>query len=461
MLHEVDCLIVGATILTLNKAREIIRDGAVAIEGGRLVAVGKATEVQGTYRGREHIDANGFLLTPGFVDGHIHITGDPLTRGFPRAVSEEGFADSLEKYVIPLYRNHTPEDEHLSARLAALAMLKSGTTCFMEAGTVSHLDAVVAGLRETGIRGRVGNWIEGRAFDPATDQEALSRQEIDRLEQQIAAYPADGGALIAATPVLVGHVTNSDAVWQAAKRLADAHGLTVSAHMSPHADDPDWYLANIGRRPIVHLAELGALGPNVCLTHVAHIDDAEFKALVESGTNVIHCPHGAVYHAFGVSKVGRFPEMLEAGVNVLFGTDGIATDIQRSAQMMAGVFKDARMDSTVLPATQLLEMATLNGARALGLDHEIGSLEVGKKADLVLHDTNRPEMRPLFDPVGQLMTDTDGRSVHSVWVDGQRVVANGRATLIDEAPLIEQAQRAGEEIIARCGLSIESVWPTR
>ena len=260
--------------------------------------------------------------------------------------------------------------------------------------------------------------------------------------------------------MLIGHNTATDALWRGAKALADAHGAGISAHMSPVQNDADWYLANTGRRPIEHLADIGVLGPNVNLVHMVHVDETEMALLARTGTNVTHCPGAALKGAYGSSRLGRFPEMAAAGVNLLLGTDGADNhDLMRTATLMAGLFKDARQDAGLFPAHRAIEMATLNGARAMGLGHEIGSLEPGKKADLVLHDTDRPEWRPLLNVVNQLVWSADGRGVHSVWVDGRRVVDNYRCTTIDEDRLYAEAQRAAEAITARSGLPALSAWP--
>ncbi len=443
----------------MNPERQVIGDGALAILGDRIVAIGKREQLQRSVAAKQTLDARRFVMTPGFVDGHIHITGDPLTRGFARGGPDVAPSERMSRWVIPIFRAHTPGDEHISAQCAALAMMRHGTTCFLEAGTVSHLDAVMEGLAETGMRGRVGEWVEGRAYDPAADQVKASAAAIAILESEIARYPDDGDAKLAAWPVLVGHSTNSDDVWRAAKALADEHGLGVSAHMSPRASDPAWFLANHGRRPLEHLADLGMLGSNVSLTHLADIDGSELDILARSGANAIHCPHAALYGGFGVSRIGLFPEMIERGVTVMLGTDGLATDILSSARLMAGVFRDARSDQTLFPATTILELATVNGARAMGLSSLIGSLEVGKKADLVLHDTDLPEWGPIFDPVAQLALSAPPGGVHSVWIDGVRVIEAGRATLIDEARLLADAKQAGAALIARTGLPNTLSWP--
>jgi cytosine/adenosine deaminase-related metal-dependent hydrolase len=460
-LLDAEVMIAGATLITMNAVREVIEDGAIAIAGDRIVAVGKREALARTVKAAGVIDGRRFAVTPGFVDAHIHITGDPLTRGFARGAPGETWSEKLQRWVIPLFRAQTAEDEKLAAQCAALAMIRYGTTTFVEAGTVLKLDAVMEGLSETGIRGRVGEWVEGRAYDPALDQAKVSADAIKILESEVARYPDRGGeARLAAWPLLVGHSTNSDEVWLAAKTLADDHDLRVSAHMSPRAGDPAWFLERYNRRPLEHLADIGALGERIMLTHLADVDRRELELLVASGAGAIHCPHAALQGGFGVAHIGLFPEMLERGVDVMLGTDGMAADILGSGRLMASLFRDARCDQELIPATTVLEMAILNPARAMGLSHRIGSLEPGKKADFVLHDTWLPDWGgPVFDVVNQLAFSAPSSGVHSVWIDGVRVLEDGRPTLIDQDKLMADARQAGRALIARTGLPNRTPWP--
>ena len=455
---EADLLIAGATVITMNAAREVIADGAIAIRGDRIAAVGRRADLERSVRANRTLDGRRFVATPGFVDAHIHITADPLTRGFARGGPDDSWSDRLMKWVIPIFRSQTPDDERLAAQCAALAMIRYGTTTFLEAGTVSHLDATMEGLAATGIRGRVGEWVEGRSRGSPDEQAKASSAAIAVLRSEIERYPDDGG-LLAAWPVLVGHSTNSDDVWRAAKALADQHGVRVSAHMSPRSGDPEWYLANTGRRPVEHLEAIGALGPNVALTHLACIDEAELAALKRTGAHAIHCAHAAFQGGFGLSRTGLFPEMIEAGVNVMLGTDGVAADILSSARLMGSVFRDARQDQELFPPGQMLELATLNAARGMGLEHMIGSLEAGKKADIVLHDTDLPEWGPVFDAPAQLALSAPPHGVHSVWVDGAQLLDGGRSTVLDEERLLADARQAGLALIARTGLANRTSWP--
>lgn len=457
---EADLLISGATLITMDADRRVIEDGAIAIAGDKIAAIGKREAIAREVKAKETFDGHRFLATPGFIDGHIHITGDPLTRGFARGAPEDTWSEKLQRWVIPIFKAQTAEDERFAAQCAALAMIRYGTTTFVEAGTVLQLDAVMEGLAETGIRGRVGEWVEGRAFNPADDQAKVSAAAIAILESEIERYPDKGGAArLAAWPLLVGHSTNSDDVWRAAKALADEHDLRVSAHMSPRAADADWFLAKYNRRPLEHLADIGVMGKRVMLTHLANIDRSELDVLVQSGAACVHCPHAALQGGMGVSRIGLFPEMLDRGVDVLLGTDGVAADILSSARLMASLFRDARADQNIFPPPTILELMTTNPARAMGMSGRIGSLEAGKKADIVLHDTHLPEWGPVFDPADQLAMSAPPGGVHSVWIDGVRVLADGRPTLLDQEKLMADARQAGRAVIARTKLPNKPTWP--
>ncbi len=454
---NVDTLIIGATIITMDDSRRVITDGAVGITGDRISAVGKREDLEAACVATETIDGRSFVMTPGFINGHVHLT-ETLLKGF---IPEDlPFDEGLMRWTIPLYEIQSPAEQAIGARLAVLGMLKTGTTCFLEAGTLIALDAVFAAIEGTGIRGRVGAWTMDRSFAPDADESALTEAALRTLEEQMIRYPGDQGQLVSAWPMLIGHNTATDALWQGAKRIADDHGGGICAHMSPVANDANWYIANTGHRPIEHLAAMGVLGANVNLIHMVHTADAERTILVSTKTNVTFCPGAALRGGYGAACVGMFPEMATDGVNLLLGTDGADhADMMRAIGQMAGMFKDARQDTGIFPASRVIEMATINGARAMGLAHEIGSIATGMKADLVLHDVDRPEWRPLLNPVNQLVWSADGRGVHSVWVNGRRVVDSYVCTTIDEQALFIEAQSAAESIVARSGLPALSDWP--
>ncbi|MEN7538576.1 amidohydrolase family protein [Aurantiacibacter flavus] len=456
---EADLLVTGAEIITMNGAREVIRDGALATRGDSIVMVGKSAQAARTVRAKKTVDGTGFVISPGFVDGHIHITADPLTRGFVRRMPEDSWGNNLAKWVIPLFKCQTAEDERLAAQLSAATMIRYGTTTFLEAGTVIQMEAVMEALGETGIRGRVGQWVEGRDWGSTGNESAKIDEAIGLLRSEVEAWPDDGDCLLAAWPVLVGHSTNPDEVWLAARHIADERGLKLSAHMSPRQSDPDWFLQSYNRRPLEHLADIGAMGPNVLLTHLAAIDESELQVLAESGAGCIHCPDAAFLGGMGLARQGLHPEMLDRGVTVMLGTDGMASDILSSARRMAAGYRDARGDQDLLPSTSLLELATVNGAKAMGWQDRIGAIAPGFKADFVMHDTRRVEWGPVFDSVGQLALCAPPAGVHHVWINGRQVLDAGRNLLLDEEKLLADAVQAGKALVERTGLPVRTPWP--
>ncbi len=365
-------------------------------------------------------------------------------------------------WLCPLYSVHRADEERVSGQLAAVEMLKSGTTTFLEAGTIRFLDDVVDGLVEVGIRGRVGRWVWDLPPEPDVYRQDTD-QAIAHLDRQLTDLRSVGDGRIGAWSILVGHTTCSDPLWRAARELATRHGTGMSFHMSPALLDPDGFIAEFGHRPMVHLAELGVLGSDVAITHCVRVDDQELRIMAEHRVNVAHCPTTALKVSYGVTQFGKMPEMVQAGINVSIGTDGNNasnySDLHRAAYLVAGLFKDARVDPQMFPAEMAYEMATIGGATTMQMADEIGSLEVGKQADVVLHDTDRPEWRPLLNVMNQLVWSADGRGVHTVLVGGHVVVEDGRMTTVDEERLYAEAQRMGEEIVIRSGLPDKAKFP--
>ncbi len=458
---HVDVIVEAWQVVTMNAGRDIIRHGAVAVLGSTIVAVGKASDIRQRFTADRILGGDRFVLTPGMVNTHIHITGEPLTRGY--VPDDTPFVENVFEWLCPLYSVFDAAEERLSGQLAAVEMMRSGTTTFLEAGTIRFLDEVVDGLVEVGIRGRVGQWVWDLPPEPSVYRQTTDAA-IAHLEHQLDAHASHADGRIGAWSILVGHTTCSDPLWKAAKALSDEHGVGMSFHMSPAQLDPDGFIAEFGQRPMVHLAEIGVLDRNVAMTHVIRIDDVELGIIAQSGASVAHCPTTALKVAYGVTQVGKFPEMVQRGVNVSIGTDGNNasnySDLMRATYLVAGLFKDARVDPQMFPAEKAYEMATLGGARTMLMEDEIGALAPGMKADLVLHDTDRPEWRPLLNVMNQLVWSADGRGVHTVLIDGKVVVEDGHCTTIDEERMWVEAQRMGETITARSGLPDKAKFPT-
>jgi 5-methylthioadenosine/S-adenosylhomocysteine deaminase len=265
---------------------------------------------------------------------------------------------------------------------------------------------------------------------------------------------------------LVGHGLASDELLQGAAELARASGTRMTMHMSPGRADPEHYLARTGRRPLLHLADLGVLGPHLLIAHGVWLDDAEVAALLTSGTALAYCPWAYLRLGQGVTVAGRHAEIFARGGRVALGCDsgnaGDAADILRAAALAAGIAKDTAIDPAIgFGAAEALEMATIRGAEAVGMAGRIGSLEEGKQADLVVHDATGPQWIPRGDVAQQLVWSADGRSVRDVVVAGRVVVRQGRCVTVDEGALREEAAKASAELLARAGVTVRHRWPVK
>ncbi|MFC0452297.1 amidohydrolase family protein [Rhodococcus jostii] len=456
---HIDTLINNTMVVTMNADRHVLADASVAINRDRIVDIGKTAELDSRYDARETIDGSRFVVTPGMVNTHVHLTGEPLTKGY--APENIDLDTLIFDWLCPMYGMYTEDEERLSAQLLATEMLKSGTTCFLEAGSIKYVDAVVDGLVEIGIRGRVGKWIWDLPPEPLPLRQSTV-EAIANLEKTLADHRNAAGGRIQAWAMVLGHTTCSDELWTAAADAAKRWETGINFHMSHGPGDAAGFAEQYGERPLEHLDRLGVLGPNCVVAHAVHVTDAEIDLLARSGTSVAHAPTAALRCSVGVTQIGRVPELVKAGVNVSIGIDGCNAsnyaDMMRATYLVAGLYKDARRDPSMFPSEMAFEMATLGGARSIHAEHEIGSIEVGKKADLVLHDRLRPEWTPLLNVAAQLVWSADGRGVHTVFVDGRKVVDNYSLTTIDEVALYRRAQTAGEAIVARSGLPDLSTW---
>ncbi len=457
---NIDFLVDAWYVVTMNESRDIIHRGSLAIRDDIIIDVGKTSELETKYIPKRRIGGDRFVVTPGMINTHIHITGEPITRGY--VPDDTPFMENVFVWLCTLYSVQRPEEEIASAKLASVEMLRSGTTCFLEAGTILHFDEVFAELSTIGIRGRVGSWVWDIPPEPSVYRQSTD-QAITKLQRQLEKYHCPND-LLSAWSILVGHTTCSDPLWKAAKTFSDQYDVGMSFHMSPAEMDPEGFVASFGQRPIVHLADIGVLDHKCALTHAVRVSDAEIDILAKLGASIAHCPTTALKVSYGITQVGKFPEMVQKGINVSLGTDGNNasnySDLMRAAYLVAGLFKDAREDPQMFPAEKAFEMATIDGAKTMLMQDQIGSLEPGKKADLVLHDTDRPEWRPLLNVMNQLVWSADGRGVHTVLVDGKIVVENYVCITVDEERLWADVQSMGEAVAGRSGLPDKAKYPT-
>jgi cytosine/adenosine deaminase-related metal-dependent hydrolase len=448
-------LVEHAVVVTMDAARRIFLDGSVLVDGERIVQVGRAADVRPPAPLTRVIDGRGRLVLPGFVDTHVHLS-EHLSRGLmPDDVPVDRY---VPDWYVPLYATITPEEEAAAAQLACLEMLRTGTTTFCEAGTLFDLPAVAQAVDAIGLRAILGRWTWDLARGPG--RLAQSTEETLRLtEEALLDVKQCATARVSAWPLLIGFGTGSEALIRGAHALADRHGTGWG--MMQFASHPLRKTADT--LPLRSLDDWGVLGPRTKLAHMVHVDEDDIALLAQRDVKISHCPSAALKHVKGLFAHGRFAEMLEAGVTVSLGGDSANGsnhfDMLRLMYLAGLVSKDAHLDPAVMPPEQVLEMATLHGAHALGLGDEIGSLEPRKRADLVVFDLDLPEWRPLLDPVNTLVYSASGASVHTVMVDGRLVLDDRRVTMVDELEVLTRVERLARPYHARAGLAARPKWP--
>jgi cytosine/adenosine deaminase-related metal-dependent hydrolase len=444
-------------VLTLDGGRRIIEDGSILVEGQRIGRVGKAAELAAA-RADRVIDARHLVAAPGFINGHMHISYAHAVRGiFPDDVG------SPLSHVFRLQMAMTEEEEYWTTLLGLVELLRNGTVCFVDPGSTKFPDACLQAYEAAGIRVILGECVADQAAPFPLPRHA-TQDAIDRTRAFLRKWDGRLDGRIRAWAMPFSPETCSADLLRGVKRVADEHGAGLTLHHGSGPEARRESLARHGRRPTEYLESLGVLGPNVLLSHALGLDEAEIECLARTGTAVAMCPVTAAKGGRGIAQHGRMPELLAQGVRVALGTDSPNNsnhlDLVRALNMAAIQYKDARQDMRQIPAEAALEMATLMGARALGLGDALGSIEPGKRADVVLFDTRRPEWQALFNPVNNLVYNADGRSVHTVIVDGRVVVDAYRQSFVEEDRLFARVQEIGEGLLARTGVPLpRSRWP--
>ena len=430
----------------MNASRELLSDGAVAVVDGLIAAVGGFADLAARYPAAEVIGTPESLVTPGYINAHQHLTGDRLIHScIPDAIDSQV---AIFAWAVPVHAAHTGDDDELSATLGAVEALSNGVTCTVEAGTVAHPARVAAALHRVGMRATLGQWgwdIAGAPFAAPADE------VVDRQRELIGLLPR--GGLVEAWVTLVGHDLMSDDLVVRASELARTSGVGMTFHLSPHSGDAVSYLARTGRRPFVHLDDLGVLGEHVLVAHAVHLDDDEVEVVLRTRTAVVSCPWAYLRLAQGVTTAGRHGELFLRGGRLAIGCDaenaGDAVDVLRAAALFVGLERDRAGDAFSITAHHALELLTIRGAEAIGKADVIGSLEVGKQADVVVHDTRGPQWLPMStDPILQLVWASDGRSVSDVVVAGRHVVSGGRCISVDIDSLRRQALQRRDHLLA-------------
>lgn len=438
-------LIKNGTLVTMNPANRIIR-GDLLITHGRITEIGVFDQTADVV-----IDASECAVIPGFVQTHIHLC-QTLFRG---AADDLALIDWLKKRVWPMEAAHTEASIAASARLGIAELIKGGTTCALTMETVNHTAQVFEVVEETGFRATVGKCMMDKGAEvPKPLQEETARS----IEESIALLEkwhgrADGRIRYCFAPRFAISCTRE--LLERVGELARERGVMIHTHASENRTECAMVEQETGLRNINYLQSVGVAGRHVALAHCVHLSNEEIRILKSTGTNVVHCPSSNLKLGSGIAPITK---LLEEEISVSLGADGAACNnrLDMFTEMRtAALLQKALHGPEVLPAGRVLRMATIDGARALGLDAEIGSLEVGKRADVAVVNMDRLHTSPESDIVSRLVYAAEASDVQSVIIDGRVMMGDRELLTIDEAETVAEANAQSELLQSRAGLSTD------
>jgi 5-methylthioadenosine/S-adenosylhomocysteine deaminase len=428
--ESADWIWTGRYVVTMDPQRRVIENGAIAIRGERILAAGPKSEIEQRYQARQHLDRPDAILAPGLIDTHTHAAMS-LFRGI---ADDLRLQEWLEHYIFPAEaRNVTPEFVRWGTRLGCLEMLLSGTTTYTD--MYYFEDVVAEATKEAGMRGVLGETIIGfpspDAKSPA-DALAFTDRFLTRFH---------GDSLI--VPAVAPHAiyTNSDETLKACRALANRHDAPLVIHLSETKHENDECMAKRHATPTQALDALGVFNGRTVAAHAVWVDEADLRILKLRGVGIAHCPSSNMKLASGIAPVTR---MLALDLAVGLGPDGPAgsnNDLNMFEEMdlAAKLQKVTTGDPRSVPAEAAVEMATIRGARALGMEKEIGSLESGKRADLISIRLDRPNAVPLYNVYSQMVYALKGSDVEDVMVNGKLLVKDAQALTLNAAQIEAKA----------------------
>ena len=452
---QIDTIVHGIDwLITVDRDRRVISDAAVAIDAGSIVAVGKTREVLGGFEARNLVDGTGTVATPGFIDCHLH-SSFHLSRGL---ADEANAREFLVQRMYPYEAALRPADVRLSSRLAAREMLRHGTTTFVDPGN-AHPAETVAGVAPSGIRAIIA----ASAFDlggsdfGVVPAELVASPQIaaDRAEALFGEFEGAFDGRVHVSVSFRGLNNSSDDLIQALNEVAGRHAAMLQTHACFNYSTHDSSVQKHGIPEVERLDNLGALHERTLLVHGAWLEPHEVVLIRERSAKVVVNPSSSVHNGYGNLQVGHAPELLADRVTVGLGSDHASSgpvDMVREMFLAACGYKEARFNPRVMPPETVLEMATINAAVAIGQGDRLGSVEVGKQADLVLFDATAPEWQPLYNPVSNLVYSATGSNVDTVLIGGDVVVADARLQKVDEADLQSDLRRDLPGLARRIGV---------
>lgn len=433
-------LIKNGALVTMDAENSIVR-GDLVIRNGLISAVGGQDKGEAD----EVIDASGCAVLPGFVQTHIHLC-QTLFRG---AADDLSLIDWLKKRIWPMEAAHTPESIRASARLGVAELIKGGTTCALTMETVRHTKEVLRVVKESGFRATVGKCMMDKGSDLPPELHEETRASIDESVRLIDEWhgKADGRIRCCFAPRFAVSCTR-ELLAEVAK-LARERGVMIHTHASESRNECEIVERETGERNIDYLNSLGVVGAHVVLAHCIHLDNAEMETLAGSKTHVAHCPSSNLKLGSGIARV---TEMLARGISVSLGADGAPCNnrLDMFTEMRtAALLQKALHGPEVLAASRALQMATIDGARALGLADQIGSLEVGKRADVIVVDLNQLHSAPETDVVSSLVYSAQASDVRTTIIDGRIVMCDREPTTMKEEDVIADADRQAKALSER------------
>ena len=456
-------LIKNGYVLTLNKDRQIIRDGAVYIEDSKIVDVGK-TENLLDYKAEQTIDATNKIVMPGLIDTHIHLS-QALIRG---CADDVALVDWLKKYVWVLQGNFTNEDGKVSAELCMAEMIRTGTTSFLDCMIHNRygFDGIAQAVERVGMRAALSKIImnsTGYADNPdimypgmVEDAEACL-DETDRMHKKWHGT-ADGRIQVWYGLRSLGGVTPE--LFQRVAGLARLKGTRMTMHLGEVIDDVRFVKENYNTNLTGFARQNNLLGPEMVFAHGVHFEESELKVLADTKTNISHCPASNTKLASGFAKI---PQMLKLGVPVSLGCDGGPSDntydMVREMRLAALIHKPVANDPLVVSAENVIEMATLGGAVAMGIQDTVGSLEKGKLADIILIDMYNLGLTPPVNPVSNLVYSGNGLYVDTVLVNGRVLMHNKQLLTLNREEVIQNTRSHIVDLLERADVSISPKWP--
>jgi 5-methylthioadenosine/S-adenosylhomocysteine deaminase len=428
--RSVDLVVRGGTVVTMDERGSVFEDGAVAVERGRIVAVGKRADIDKSYAGRETIEARGRIVMPGLINGHTHV---PMTL-FRGLADDLDLNEWLTKFIFPAEAKNVTEDfVRVGTRLGLAEMIRGGTTTYCD--MYYFEDAIADETAKAGVRGVLGETvIDFPVADNKTFAEGLAYTEkfIEKWR---------GHALI--TPAIAPHApyTVSEEHLKAVRDLSNRLRATIVIHVAETRKEVEDVTRDHGASPLAYLARIGFLYDRVIAAHTVHLTTEEIELLKRQGVGAVHNPQSNMKLASGVARV---PEMLRADVALGLGTDGAASnndlDMWEEMDTAAKLHKLTSNDPRVVPAREVLEMATIRGARALHLEREIGSLEKGKRADLIVVDMDALNQTPMYNVYSHLVYATKAANVRTVVIEGRVVMRDRRLLTLDEEAIKRDAR---------------------